>query len=276
MAKKTTKVEARDSRETFVSILTNFDDSENVEDMLKALYDLQKADKAIDGVIALRGELPEEVAGLEKEIAGLEAKLKANEEEITAKTAEIAKNKSDILDCDSAIADFKKKSETVSNSLEFDSLKKEIENQTLLKEIAEKRIDENRSAIASMKAENEDVKDRINIVKGDLQAKQEELQKTVDSTAKEEADLRKKRNACASKIDDRVLSAYERIRGSVKNKLAVVKVYEGNACGGCFATIIPQRLIDIESRKKLVVCENCGRIIVPDFDKPAEAAQEKQ
>lgn len=276
MAKKTSKVEARDSRETFVSIQTNLGEGENVEDMLKSLYELQKADSAIDNVVALRGELPEEVASLEKEISDMQEKLAENDESVTVMTEKIAKNKSDIVDCDTAIADFKKKMDAETNSLEFDAIKKEIENKELLKQIAQKNIDETRARIAEIKAENEDIKDRINVVNGDLDAKKKELEETVESTAKQEADLQKKRNSCSSKIDERILSAYERIRESKKNKLAVVKVYGQNACGGCFATIIPQTLIDIDSHKKLVVCENCGRIIVPDFDKPAPEAPETQ
>ena len=245
MAKKTSKVEARDSRETFVSIQTNLGEGENVEDMLKSLYELQKADSAIDNVVALRGELPEEVASLEKEISDMQEKLAENDESVTVMTEKIAKNKSDIVDCDTAIADFKKKMDAETNSLEFDAIKKEIENKELLKQIAQKNIDETRARIAEIKAENEDIKDRINVVNGDLDAKKKELEETVESTAKQEADLQK-------------------------------KLYGQNACGGCFATIIPQTLIDIDSRKKLVVCENCGRIIVPDFDKPAPEAPETQ
>ena len=94
-----------------------------------------------------------------------------------------------------------------------------------------------------------------------------ELDSIIESTAKEEEVLQEKRKACAAKIDDRTMSAYERIRASVSNHLAVVSVYDGDSCGGCFNTITPQRLIDIASNKKLVICEHCGRIIVnPDFE----------
>ena len=74
--------------------------------------------------------------------------------------------------------------------------------------------------------------------------------------------LKERRDACAAKIDERTMSAYERIRASVHNRLAVVTVYNGDSCGGCFNTVTPQRLIDIASGKKLVICEHCGRIIV--------------
>ena len=111
-------------------------------------------------------------------------------------------------------------------------------------------------------AELADIKDEANVRNEDLKAKKEELSNIVESTAKEEKVLRTKRDACAALIDPRTMSAYERIRQSERNHLAVVSVFNGNACGGCFNTIIPQRLIDIASNKKLVICEHCGRIIV--------------
>ena len=96
----------------------------------------------------------------------------------------------------------------------------------------------------------------------DLEAKRDELAQIVDSTAKEERALVKKRDELAEKLDERTLSAYNRIRASVHNHLAVVTVYNGDSCGGCFNTVTPQRLIDIASGKRLVICEHCGRIIV--------------
>ena len=107
-----------------------------------------------------------------------------------------------------------------------------------------------------------DIASRISIREEDLQAKKDELDNIVESTAAQEEHLRAKREEYASKIDERTLSAYDRIRSSVRNHLAVVTVYNENACGGCFNTITPQRLVDIASGRKLVICEHCGRILV--------------
>ena len=161
----------------------------------------------------------------------------------------------------------------ISNSREFDSINKELENQGLLRAIAEKNITDARAAIEERKLDRERIADRILIREEDLKAKQEELATIVESTAKEEKTLQAKRAACAAKIDERTLSAYERIRGNAHNHLAVVTLFPknedgtyGDACGGCFHTITPQRIIDIASGKKLVICEHCGRIIVnPDI-----------
>lgn len=166
------------------------------------------------------------------------------------------------MECDTAIEKYKNQMDSVTNSREYDSLSKEVENQDLLKKIAVKNVADTKEIIAAKKAELADIKDEANVRNEDLKAKKEELSNIVESTAKEEKVLRTKRDACAALIDPRTMSAYERIRQSERNHLAVVSVFNGNACGGCFNTIIPQRLIDIASNKKLVICEHCGRIIV--------------
>ena len=157
--------------------------------------------------------------------------------------------------------------EEISNSREFDSINKEIENQGLLRQIAQKTINDTKTAIAEKKEDIENLKEFIAVRNEDLKAKKEELSTIVESTAKDEKRLVAVREECAAKIDPRTMSAYDRIRGSVHNHLAVVSVYNGDSCGGCFNTITPQRLVEIASNKKLIICEHCGRIIVnPDFE----------
>ena len=262
--KKIKKVETPiDQRETFVSIQKNFADSElSVEEKLRTLYDLQKVDTEIDKILFLRGELPSEVEALEVEIAGLRNRVADATALIEGYNKTIAMAKQQMLECDTQIAQYQKQLENIANSREFDSLNKEIENQGLLRQIAEKHIGESKAKILEAKNDLEYNNDMISIRKADLEAKRSELENIASSTAKEEARLKAAREECAAKIDARTMSAYERIRASVKNHLAVVPVYNGNACGGCFNTIIPQRLVDIASGRKLVICEHCGRIIV--------------
>ncbi|MGI5847755.1 MAG: zinc ribbon domain-containing protein [Candidatus Cryptobacteroides sp.] len=257
-----------DQRETFVSLQRNFADSEiSVEEKLKTLYELQKADSSIDKIIQLRGELPSEVESLENEVADLKAKQTRDVAIIDAYNQTISDNKQNIIDCDLQIEKYQKQLELVSNSREFDSINKEIENQDLLRQIALKTINDTKDAIAVKKEDLESLKDFIAVRSDDLKAKKEELATIVESTAKEEKKLKAVREDCAKKIDARTMSAYERIRSSVHNHLAVVSVYNEDSCGGCFNTVTPQRLVDIASNRKLIICEHCGRIIVnPDFE----------
>ena len=257
-----------DQHETFVSLQKNFADSDmSVEEKLKTLYELQAADSEMDKIVLLRGELPAEVEALEEEIADLKGKSAQLAAVIEQLSRNIADAKLSIAEHESTVEKYQRQLETITNSREYDSLNKEIENQELLRQIDEKNITDTRYEIAARKADLEDLKDHITIRTEDLKAKKDELAVIIESTAKEETVLQERRDACAAKIDPRTMSAYERIRQSVRNHLAVVSVYNGNACGGCFNTITPQRLVEIATGRKLIICEHCGRIIInPDFE----------
>lgn len=259
-----------DERETFVSLRKNFAENEQlVQEKLKTLYELQNTDIEIDKLLQLRGELPEEVSALESEVESLKTKKARMEEMIDGYNQGIENDKKHIDELDKEIEEYRKKLENISNSREYDSVNKELENQGLLRAISEKNIREAREAIDSRRQDIERIDDRISIREADLEAKRSELSTITEATAPQEKELVARREAFISKLDERTISAYERIRKSTHNHLAVVSLFPknedgtyGDACGGCFQTITPQRLIDIASGKKLVICEHCGRIIV--------------
>ena len=166
-----------------------------------------------------------------------------------------------IVELDEEINKYHEQLGNVSNSREYDSINKELENLGLLRDIAEKHINDARFAISEKKDAINVINDRIAIREEDLAAKKAELEGIVESTSKDEQTLTAKRKQFSDQLDERTLSAYDRIRASVHNHLAVVPVYE-ESCGGCFNAITPQKLVDIASGNKLVICENCGRILV--------------
>ena len=251
-----------DERETFVSLQKNFAESGEVEEKLKVLYSLQKADNEIEKLVQLRGELPAEVQALEEELERLHAKEARINEAIADKNLIIDASKASAVEHDADIAKYTRQLEDISNSREYDSISKELENTNLLRQIDQKNIADAKDKIDEYKKAIEDLADSITIREQDLAAKKEELEQIVAGTAEQEAQLVARREGFAAKLDARTLSAYDRIRASVHNHLAVVSVYNDNACGGCFNTITPQRLVDIKSGGKLVICEHCGRIIV--------------
>lgn len=264
MAKKTkTKETPIDQRETFVSLGKNFADSaDSVSEKLEVLYQLQLTDTAIDRLVRLRGELPLEVQALEKELEQFDGKIANINAAVDEHMSSIARNKAAIVEGEATLEKYRAQENQIQNSREYDAINKEIENQELLIQIAKKRIDEAKSAIAGLKERLEIATEKRNIVAEDLAAKQADLETIIASTAKEEEVLMQKRQQCASAIDERTMVAYDRIRESNSNHLAVVGIYKANACGGCMHIIPPQRLVEIRSGKKLVICEYCGRILV--------------
>lgn len=254
-------------RETFVSVQANMVESDmSMEEKLRTLYALQKTDSQIDHIILLRGELPVEVEQLESEIEGLKTRISKYTAEIEAAKQEISEHKNLIVEAQALMEKYKGQLDQFTNNREYESLNKQIEYQELEKMSQEKKISILNDRIAALKKEIEETKTFMANRIEDLKCKKEELESIVEETTKEEAVLRKKREELAEKIDKRTLTAYDKVRTNARNRLAVVTI-QRDACGGCFNKIPPQRQLDINSNKKLIICEYCGRIIVsPSFD----------
>ena len=232
-----------------------------VEEKLKALYELQKAVSQIDEIKILRGELPLEVQDLEDEIIGLNTRLENFETEIAETKAIIASKKIEIEESKIKIAKYKEQQENVRNNREYDNLSKEIEFQTLEIELCEKRIREFTASQENKIAEQKITSDQLQERKLDIEQKKGELDEIVSETKHEEEVLREHAKQIELLIEPRLLSAFKRIRKNARNGLAVVYV-QRDACGGCFNKIPAQRQLDIRLRKKIIVCEYCGRILV--------------
>ena len=231
------------------------------EEKLNALYELQRVDSEIDKIKILRGELPLEVQDLEDEIAGLETRIKNLDDEIKSLDSAVSAKKNEITNSNSLIKKYKEQQENVRNNREFDSLSKEIEFQTLEIELCEKRIREFSVQVKAKKELMDSSKTHYNERLTDLKNKKKELDDIIADTQKEEESLNKKSREYETVIESRLITAYKRIRSNAHNGLAVVTV-ERDACGGCFNKIPPQRQLEIRSRKKIIVCEYCGRILV--------------
>jgi len=233
----------------------------SIEEKLKALFELQKADSEIDKIRILRGELPLEVQDLEDEIAGLETRIANLHDDVAGLDTAVNNKKNEIKSANELIKKYKEQQNNVRNNREFDSLSKEVEYQTLEIELCEKRIREY-TAQAKIKSDTvEEAKVRLEERSADLANKKKELDDIVADTQKEEDSLVKRSEELEKMIEPRLIEAYKRIRKNARNGLAVVSV-ERDACGGCYNKIPPQRQLDIRSRKKVIVCEYCGRILV--------------
>lgn len=247
----------------------------SVEQKLKALYQLQTLLTEIDKIKTLRGELPLEVQDLEDEIEGLTTRLSNYSAEIKDLEEGIAEKKKVIEEAQTAIERYKAQLNDVRNNREYDMLSKEIEFQTLEVELQNKKITEARHSIEAKQADIAEGQQQLEERRTDLDAKKVELDDIISETKAEEEKLREKAKALELTIEPRLLTAFKRIRKSSRNGLGIVYV-QRDACGGCFNKIPPQRQLDIRMRKKIIVCEYCGRIMIdPELagvkvDKPAE------
>lgn len=233
----------------------------SVEDKLRALYDLQLIDTRIDEIRNVRGELPLEVEDLEDEVAGLSTRLEKlkNDLEVIEDLIKVKKNSID--EHKESIKKYTKQQETVRNNREFNSLTKEVEFQELEIQLAEKQIKELKASIEHKKDIISQSKEKLETKSNHLKHKKSELDAIMSETAKEESFLSDKSAEYQGLIEERLLGAYSRIRSSVRNGLAVVSIERG-ASAGSFFTIPPQTQVEIASRKKIIIDEHSGRILV--------------
>ena len=234
-----------------------------IEEKLRALYSLQSVDSEIDKIRILRGELPLEVQDLEDEVEGLETRIGNLKNEIAELEKSVAGKTNEITASQALIKKYEEQQNNVRNNREYDSLSKEIEFQTLEIELCNKKIREFTAQEAEKKEVMAEAQKLLDERRKDLDGKKSELDDITRDTQKEEETLSEKSAELQTRIEERLLTAYRRIRTNARNGLAVVTV-QRDACGGCFNQIPPQRQLDIRSRKKIIVCEYCGRILVDD------------
>jgi predicted nucleic acid-binding Zn-ribbon protein len=234
----------------------------NIADKLDALFELQKIDSQIDKIRTVRGELPLEVQDLEDEVAGLQTRISNLEEEVSQLETEVSDRKNATKDSETAISKYKEQQNNVRNNREYDSLSKEIEFQELEIKLHEKKSKEAKFKIESKQEVLDEAKTQLELRSSDLATKKSELDAIISETQVDEDKLLKSSDNAKKNIEERLLFAYDRLRKNAKNGLAVVPVNR-DACGGCFNKIPAQRQLDIEMKKKIIVCEHCGRVLVP-------------
>jgi predicted nucleic acid-binding Zn-ribbon protein len=236
---------------------------QTVEQKLKALYDLQTIHTKIDRIRQVRGELPMEVADLEDDVAGLETRIQKIKNELDDLEDDIVNRKNVIRDAQANIKKYETQLNDVKNNREYDAISKEVEIQGLDIQVSEKKIREYGFEITSKTQIYDKALAELESRRADLDAKKAELDTITAETEKDEAELNSEAEAAKQNIEERLLIAYTRLRGNAKNGLAVVTI-QRDSCSGCFNQIPPQRQSDIRQRKKIIVCEHCGRILVDE------------
>ena len=233
----------------------------NVEDKLRALYALQLVDSKIDEIRNVRGELPLEVEDLEDEVAGLSTRLEKLKSDLESIDDLIKEKKNAIDEHKAAIKKYLEQQKNVRNNREFNSLTKEVEFQELEIQLAEKHIKEMKASIEHKKEVVAQTKEKLDGKQTHLKHKKAELSDIMAETEKEENFLSAKSEELRGQIEERLIAAYDRIRTSVRNGLAVVSIERG-ASAGSFFTIPPQTQMEIAARKKIITDEHSGRILV--------------
>lgn len=242
---------------------------------LESLVKLQSIDSERDELVKVRGALPDEVMDLEDEIAGYQTRIEKQNQELADLEGNIANNKTAIKDAEKLIKKYEEQQMNVRNNREYDAITKEVELQQLEIQILEKRIKESYAKIDSKKEEIGQTQDILSERGKDLDTKKTELETITQESESDEQKLLKDREKATKHVEDRLFKSYEKVRKNMRNGLAVVSVKRG-ACGGCFNVVPPQKQAEIREKKKIIVCEHCGRILADVEDEIVEEVKPKK
>jgi len=234
---------------------------QSIKEKLEALVELQVVDSYLNKIIQLRGNLPFEVQDLEDIIISLDLKIQEIHSKIDVNKKNISSLKISIKEQEDLLKKYEEQQNHIKNNREFEAIKKE-------EEIANLEIQAFKRKIAIADKQNGELKELLEVYQekkqskiNDLEIKKKELQEIIAITEKEENSLNEVRNQIVKNVDTRLLASYERIKRNMRNGLAVVST-DREACGGCYAVVPPQRINEVKQLKKIIVCENCGRILV--------------
>jgi len=231
-----------------------------LEHNLTALLDLQNLDLRLKELESTRGNLPQMVEKNKDEISRLMQNLDSNKEEL--KTIQIQRSKVVLErnDLKSKLEHYQEQLYSVTSNREYDAITSEIEmaNEKIDEfEIQEIQFDDK---LELLKNEMSESQEQYSTLQSNLHTYEKELQKKLNLTNQEEEVLKDKRKSIVSAIDKSFYNNYERVRKG-KNGMAVVSV-QRQACGGCFNSIPPQRVLELRQRRKFITCEHCGRILI--------------
>jgi uncharacterized protein len=246
-----------------------------VAQKLEALLNLQKLDSKLDSIFKVRGALPEEVQDLEDEIAGYETRLQKFHTDTVALEDDIKRFKDNIKESEKLIKKYQEQQMNVRNNREYDAITKELELQDLEIQVSKKKIGESQAKIEFKNNEVNDLQEILKERQKDLNNKKDELGTIVSESENDESKLKSEKEKAVKKIEERLIKSYSKIRTNAKNGLAVVMVKRG-ACGGCFNVVPPQRQADIREKKKIIVCEHCGRVFAGVEDEIEEEGLKKK
>lgn len=232
-----------------------------VREAVQLLTELQELDDGLHDIALERGDLPEEVERLENQIRELEADIVHRKEELEKTTAALAERGQQATAAKDRLAKIQEQLYAVKTTREYDAITSEVNFAKEEITRCETDITRDTQRKSELIRQIEDRTAELEKTKAETTAKAGELREKLAETESEERELLHRRENVVVRLMKPLYAHYERIR-KAKDGRGVARIIDG-ACGGCFAVIPPQTQVNIRKQTDIVLCETCGRIIVP-------------
>lgn len=229
---------------------------------LEYLASLQEVDKKLFYLEFSRGDLPKTVSRLKSSIERVKQQIKDLKNEMESSEKESVSTENLVELAKDKLKKYQNQLYDVTSNKEYDAITQEIE-------IKKKEIEEGEVFVLEIIGASEKNQEILNGYEGEnkqykneLKVKEKELNTLLKSTEKKELELNHKREKLAVRLKEPLLKRYERIL-KAKSGVAIVPITR-DACGGCFKSIPPQKIVEVEKLLQLIQCEICGRILIPE------------
>ncbi len=209
-----------------------------------------------------KGDLPMMVRRLETNIQEHEKEL----EKLKSKAAELSKERR-AFDGQIQLArvkqdKYKEQLYAVTTNREYDAITNEIE--TIDGQV--KAFEESQLSLLeeeeSLLSKAESVEKALEEMRADMEERGSELDEKESETEAEELELVHEREKLLVRIKKPIIAHYDRIR-QARNGVGATHLYAA-ACGACFAVVPPQRQAEIRKMNDIILCEQCGVILLPE------------
>ena len=242
-------------------------------DLMK-LVELQEIDARLLELESFKGDLPEQVGKLRNRLSEINQDLAKTKTELENATKQKRTIESDIKTFTEKLNKYQEQIYSVKTNKEYDAITVEIET-------IENKIDETElSGVELLEKEetyNKEValfEEKLSEHEKHLAKRETELKEKLDQTETEEQFLLSKRNDIKKLVKPRIFASYERIRkGRDGIAIAVIENYN---CTGCYTTLPAQMVVEVRKMERIINCEVCGRILVPNLNKKTEENQEEK
>ena len=226
---------------------------------LELLLKLQGIDGEILELDGQRELLPGEIEALETEKTDGAALLEEQQALIAESVKERGRHERTLEDLGAKLTGLQGKQLEIKTNEEYAALQHEIE--FVRQEISEtedavlRQLEE----VEAMRAALAEAEGRAASRAGEIDEKVRGLSERLGRLDEALAVKRDERLRVAMHIEKGLLRRYEGILSS-KGDIAVAPVVDG-ACGGCYAQLPPQRVIEVKRSNRLLECDSCGRIL---------------
>ena len=230
-----------------------------MENVLDLLVKIQGFDYEVEETKARLTQIP-------REIEKLEIQIKAKEEELTGQETRMQELKKDYKLREIEIADNEDKINKL-NTQTF-AVKTNEEYRAILNEVEflKKKNGEIEDSMLGLLEEEEKIKSSINEVRTEAKDYIAATKNKIDALKKEGESIREKQISATNNFENSFAALPEDLKELYKRIAKVrdkaVCLISDNTCTGCYANLTHQFLNELKKRNKILLCDNCGRILV--------------